>query len=134
LVAETLAKLVVHVQRLGQIVLGGQRFHEAAVTALPQRSQPGEPPTGSNRPRQLGAPKTELGGGVALERPDLEKAELVPDVVDPRCVLAREKSSLGDEQSQQDGTPGPSPVLLSDRRLGPVNGDGGRFEVDPRIR
>jgi hypothetical protein len=58
----------------------------------------------------------------------------VTDLVDPLSVLARQKAALGNEESCQRRPPRPPPVKLRDRGLGPVNGLGGSFQIDPRPR
>ena len=83
---------------------------------------------------QFGPSYAQLGCRVALQGTEAKDGQLVTDLVDPRGVLAGEEVALGDEQGDQDGSPGSYPVVLGDSGLGAVNGFDGSFEVDPGVR
>ena len=56
------------------------------------------------------------------------------DLIDPRSILAGQEVAPGHKQRGERRAPCPLPVLLGNRGFGPVNGLGGGFEIDPRIR
>ena len=82
---------------------------------------------------QLRAAEPERAGRVALERAHVEVLELPPALDDPRAVLAGQEAAAADEQGGQRRAPGPGPVPLGDRRLGPVGRLVGDLEVDPGV-
>ncbi len=64
----------------------------------------------------------------------MEQGELVTDLGDPGGFLAGQEAALGDEQGEQDRSPGAGPVALGDGGLGAVDGLDGGLEIDPRVR
>ncbi len=130
---QAVGQLAVDAEGFGQVVLGGQSLHEEAVAAFSEGGEPDQLATGPDCCCQLGSPDPESRGRIALEGLQAQHGELVANLVDPGGVLAWEEASFGDEKGRQRGAPGSRPLLLGDGGLGPVDGVGGGFEVDPGV-
>lgn len=61
------AEFAVDGQRLGEVVLRGERLHEVAVAAFAQWGKLDELTAGPYGAGQFGAAEAQFGGGVALE-------------------------------------------------------------------
>ena len=93
-------------ESFGQVVLRGERLHEVAIAALAQGGKADEPQAGPDGTCQFGPSYAQPGCRVALQGTEAKDGQLVTDLVDPRGVLAGEEAALGDEQGDQDGSPG----------------------------
>ena len=126
-------QVLVDPQGLGGVAFRGERAHQHALSALPQRRGLDQGAARVAGGGELSATQPDACGRVGLEGTHAELFEVAPDLIDPRSVFSGQEPATGGEQRHLRGGPRTFPLLLHDGRLGPVDRFLGHFEIDRRI-
>ena len=122
-------KIRVRLDRFCQVPASGEGHHEISIAALAQRLPGDEAPCRALRRDQLIPAEAEARGGGALERSQLDVAQVTPLGVNPGSMRARQERSSRRVQGNARSWPRRRPLATCDGRFGSVNCFGGSLDV-----